>query len=113
MTKILFKENQLKINDLCVIFDFPIQEIGNMGDIIIVLLDRDSNLRKWGQFPNLFGVSFDGKILWVSELPTTDTGDSYYYIELKNNYIHAYSVCSYNCIVDPNTGKIISKEFTK
>jgi hypothetical protein len=62
---------------------------------------------------NLFRISPSMDILWKAELPTTNTGDSYHSLDIVNDKIRAYSWCSYECFIDPKTGKIIEKIFTK
>jgi hypothetical protein len=94
-------------------FDYPIEIVLFYKGVYLVLLDPDSHKQKWGQFPNLFALSPITGILWVAELPTTNTGDSYHSLGIVNDRINAYSWCSYECFIDPNTGKIIEKTFTK
>ena len=59
--------------------DYPIQDVIwlHKNHVFIILYDRDSNIRKWGQFPNIICLSEKGEKLWTVKLPTTDTGDSY------------------------------------
>jgi hypothetical protein len=94
-------------------FEYPIEKVIFYKGIYLVLLSPDSHKQKWGQFPNLFSLSPDEGILWKAELPTTNTGDSYHSLDIINDKITAYSWCSYECIIDHNTGKIIEKVFTK
>ena len=94
-------------------FGYPIEKAFFYQGIYLVLLNPDSYQQKWGQFPNLFGVSSTANILWKAELPTTNTGDSYHSLDIINNRIRAYSWCSYECFIDPQTGKIIEKIFTE
>lgn len=113
MKEIFYRDNNLEINNSYVSFEFPIKAACSIDEYVIVLLDPDSNLCKWGQFPNIFGVSLEGKILWKSELPTTDTGDSYLSMRIEDNKLKSYAWSSYICIIDYKTGKILSKVFTK
>lgn len=95
--------------------DYPIQEVLfiKKNKIFVILYDRDSNIRKWGQFPNLIGLSNSGEKLWVAELPTTDTGDSYFDVQLEEGKLIADSVRSFSCEINPLNGKIIHKTFFK
>lgn len=95
--------------------DYPIQSVVCLENeqSFIVLYDMDSNIRKWGQFPNIICLNSKGEKIWIVELPTTDTGDSYCQMEFKNNELWAYSNCSYICKINPENGKIIEKIFTK
>lgn len=107
-------ENEsLRLGDMRIDFDYPIEKVLPYKGIYLVLLDPNSHKKKWGQFPNLFGVSPIIGILWKAELPTTNTGDSYHSVEIINDKINAYSWCSYECFIDPNTGRIIERNFTK
>jgi len=53
-----------------------------------------------------------GQILWTAELPTTDPGDRYYKIP-SSDPLTAYSVRSYDCVIDRHTGYILERVFTK
>ena len=110
-----FEGNQIKIGDNFKELDYPIQDIINLekDNKIIVLFDRDSNIRSWGQFPNIICLSNKGDKLWTAELPTTNTGDSYHSMELKEGKLVGYSWCSFMSIIDLNTGKILERIFTK
>jgi ABC-type transport system substrate-binding protein len=50
--------------------------------------------------------------LWTAELPTTNTGDSYYRI-VSYRPLVAYSICSYECEIDLDTGRILRRSFFK
>ncbi|MBY0273458.1 MAG: hypothetical protein K2X02_08675 [Alphaproteobacteria bacterium] len=95
--------------------DYPIQSIIYLENkqYLIVLYDRDSNIRKWGQFPNIICLDSKGEKIWTVELPTTDTGDSYSRMQFKNGKLIADSWCSFSCEINVNTGKIIESIFTK
>lgn len=95
--------------------DYPIKSIISLEDkqCFIVLYDMDSNIRKWGQFPNIICLNNKGEKIWTVELPTTSTGDSYYQMEFEDGKLIADSWRSYSCEIDVNTGKIISKVFFK
>ncbi|MBY0273393.1 MAG: hypothetical protein K2X02_08345 [Alphaproteobacteria bacterium] len=95
--------------------DYPIQSVIYLENkqSFIVLYDMDSNIRKWGQFPNIICFSAGGNKLWIAELPTTDTGDSYCQMKFKNGKLTAYSWKSYSCEIDINTGKIKEAIFVK
>lgn len=94
-------------------FSAPIEKLIKYHKIFLVLLNPDSNMKEWGQFKNLIGVDEQGTILWKADLPTTITGDTYHSLEIRDDKIYAYSWCSYECCIDPVTGKILNKTFTK
>ncbi|MGI4851120.1 MAG: hypothetical protein ACRYGR_04200 [Janthinobacterium lividum] len=89
-----FDEKILNINEKKFDFEFPIKKVIQFNDIYLILLDPDSNMRKFGQFPNLLGLDYNKGIIWRAELPTTVTGDCYYTLDTVNNEIKAYSWCS-------------------
>jgi outer membrane protein assembly factor BamB len=95
--------------------DYPIQSIVYLENKqnFIVLYDMDSNIRKWGQFPNIICLNSKGEKIWTVELPTTSTGDSYCQMELEDGKLIADSWRSYSCEIDVNTGRIINKLFFK
>lgn len=110
-----FKDKVLMTEKFSKELDYPIQEVLHIGSTqnFVVLYDMDSNIRKWGQFPNIICFSSEGEKIWTVELPTTDTGDSYYRMKLKDGNILADSNCSYSCEIDINTGKIKKAVFVK
>ncbi|MBY0273461.1 MAG: hypothetical protein K2X02_08690 [Alphaproteobacteria bacterium] len=95
--------------------DYPIQDVIYLtkNQTYLVLFDRDSNIRKWGQFPNIICLSTEGEKLWTVELPTTDTGDSYFRMQLKEGKLFGDAWGSFVCEIDVNTGRIINKVFFK
>ena len=113
MNSFKIQGNSLIIGTQQIEFSYRIEKALYYKEFYLVLLDSDSHQKKWGQFQNLFAVSLTGDILWKAELPTTTTGDSYHSIEIINNRINAYSWCSYECIIDADTGRIIEKKFIK
>jgi hypothetical protein len=61
---------------------------------------------------NLACVTLTGEVKWWAELP--DTGrDSYVSIGLSGNSVVAQSRHGYRCDIDPHTGRIVSRTFTK
>lgn len=83
-----------------------------VGDLLVVLYAPSSESGKVGQFPNLVAFNDDGRLVWTAELPTRETGDCYYRV-VSHEPLIANSVRSYQCIIDPQTGKLQSKEFVK
>ena len=77
-----------------------------------MLYDPDADTRSWGTFPNLVAVDVDGRQVWIAETPTTVTGDAYYRISSVQP-LRAMSVKSYDCEIDPATGRIIDRIFYK
>lgn len=92
---------------------FPIVEAIDLGLLVVVLFDPDSNTRKFGQFPNLIAVRRDGSEFWVAELPNTSSGECYYRVREASGHLVASSFHSTEAEIDALTGKLISQEFTK
>ncbi|MBY0273455.1 MAG: hypothetical protein K2X02_08660 [Alphaproteobacteria bacterium] len=110
-----FEGNVIKTEKFSKELDYPIQDIIYLEDkqCFIVLYDMGSNIRKWGQFPNIICFNSKGEKIWTVELPTTDTGDSYFRMQFKNGKLIADSWCSFSCEIDVNTGKIKEAIFFK
>lgn len=113
MNSFSFHGSILKSKGADIKFGFPIEQILAAENLFIVLLDPRSDKKNWGQFPNLFGVDFFGNIIWRAELPTTDTGDTYFDVQLDDGKLIADSVRSFSCEIDPLNGKIKQKIFFK
>lgn len=92
---------------------FPIVEAIDLGLLVVVLFDPDSNTSKFGQFPNLIAVRRDGSQFWVAELPNTSSGECYYSVREANGHLVANSFHSTEVVIDTLTGKLISREFMK
>jgi hypothetical protein len=92
-------------------FDFPIYQLAFYRDVFFVLFHPGSDGKNWGQFHNLCGVNVEGKVMWKAELPDSSAG-CFDRITLEDEKLHAYA-STYDCIIDPATGKIMSSEFYK
>jgi hypothetical protein len=90
---------------------YPIDNAINYGDSVIILFDPDCADEGNGRFHNLVAFDRSGRVLWTVELPTTDPGDRYY--KVSSYPLTAYSVRSYDCIIDRHTGRILERTFTK
>ena len=61
---------------------------------------------------NVFGVSPEGKIIWQIEKSEHRKDDSpYTHIVRENDLLSAYNWDGFDYLVDPKTGKVISKEY--
>jgi hypothetical protein len=92
--------------------EYPIAEAFELDGRVIALFDPDAYTEKFGQFQNLIALKETGELLWKAELPTNDSGDRYYKIAERRPLV-AYSIYSYNCEIDPATGKIKDRIFIK
>jgi hypothetical protein len=104
-------KNTLKIHNKKINFDFPIYQIFFDGSMFCILFYPGSDNKKWGQFLNLWGVSTEGEVIWKADLPDNTPG-CFDRINLLEGKLHAYA-STFDCILDPTTGKIISSEFYK
>jgi hypothetical protein len=112
MTKISFDGNELTLGDCRVVLAYPVKDAFELDGKVIVLLDPDANLGRDGQFANLMALSPAGEHLWTAQLPTDKPADVYYRI-ISRQPLLADSFCSYECELDPQSGRIISKKFFK
>ncbi|MGN8072637.1 hypothetical protein [Mucilaginibacter sp. 22184] len=100
---------------LTVEFDFPIKETLVFNDKIIVLLDIVGTTNtKYNQ--NVFAIDRNGKILW--QIERTENLDAIGYcpfisIEMDNLNLVSFNWCGYKFIIDPKTGEVIERIFTK
>ncbi len=79
----------------------------------IVLLDPDvrpAGVLEWHPFFNLMRLSPEGKVVWRSEFMPGDTWKVFLDVEWQEEVLRA-SAASYNCTLDPETGRIIETTF--
>ena len=112
--------NELVIDGVALQTEFPIQSAVELDQRVIVLLAPDSYLgdtsygedRRRGSNPirNLRAYSRSGELLWEADFP--EPAD-YYYRLVSCHPLVALSFSSYECEIDPGTGKIVSRKFVK
>lgn len=112
MIDILIKGSKVTFKGKCINIDYPVLEAYQSEDMVILLLDPDSNLNSVGQFKNLLAFSSNGELLWRAELPTTNSSGCYYKL-ISVRPLVAASFDSYICEIDINTGKVSNKTFVK
>ena len=112
MSQVTFTGNVVDVEGKQFRLLYPIKEAFALADKVIVLFDADANLGRQGQFKNLIALSRTGELLWTAELPTDKPSDVYYRI-ISRLPLKADSFCSFECEIDPTTGKIRHKEFFK
>ncbi len=110
----------LTIDGCAVQLDWPVLEVAETRDKVFVLLDPDaylvdagykSSLRNGGPaIRNLVAISRDGRRLWEAELPEVR---DYYYQFSSTEPLRVNSFSSFLCEIDPESGKITTKEFLK
>jgi len=109
---IRFVERELSIDGTRHEMPYPIDDAIEYGDSVIILFDPDSADEGNGRFHNLVAVDRSGEVEWTADLPTEDPGDRYYRIASSDPLI-AYSVRSYDCVIDRTSGRILERTFTK
>ncbi len=109
---IAFCERLLTIDGTTHELEHPIKLALESGSNVIVLFKKDGQDTRMKGFRNLICISRQGKRLWVAELPTTENMDRYYAIASSQPLI-AYSVCSYECEIDPTSGRVVRASFFK
>jgi hypothetical protein len=106
-----FEGNQVSVGERRWDVPYPVSDLLRIGGSIIVLYDYMSGPRHQ-QFRNLEGFAPDGRRLWTAKQPTTETADSYVAISDRDG-LTAWSFASYLCKLNPKTGRLLSREFTK
>ena len=113
MNDVHFAGESLSVDGQRFTLRHPIDDAFRLGDVVVVLFAPDAVMSTFGQFPNLVAVDpHDGSQVWQAELPTTETGDAYYAISSRQPLV-AYSFKSFECTIDPTTGRILETVFTK
>jgi hypothetical protein len=108
----LADDGAFSINGTAVESPHRIIEATRAGDVVVVLYDPDADPRGWGTFRNLAAFDRRGQRVWLAETPTSTTGDCYYQIASAEPLV-AYSTQSFICTIDPLTGRITDRVFTK
>ena len=112
---VFFEDKKIIINidgnKKIVEFPYPIVAIQEFDDFIVVLIDP---FMKIIFNENIFGVSYEGKITWQIEKTDHLNMDSPYTgIGKEEKLLAAYNWDAYDYLIDPKTGKVISKEYVK
>lgn len=115
-----FQGRSLEIDGKTIAMPWPILDVRDQGDRILVLLDPDSylldpdykNARKQGAtaIRNLVALTRAGVTIWEAEMPEPS---DYYYCISSSVPLVANSFSSYRCELDPVSGAIRSTEFIR
>ncbi len=111
-TPVSFSGRTLDVKGKSIELEYPVRDAFMLGDKIIVLFDPNAYIEKFGQFRNLIALTEDGDRLWSAELPTNQSGDTYFRVSSRNPLV-ANSFHSFDCEIDESTGRIRKKVFTK
>lgn len=109
------EENVLILNNNVQIpFDYSIKAVLETFGTIIVLLDSPPQIT---MTENVFGVSYDGKILWqIERIPATTSPHNRYTGISESGVPGIFVAFNSNCTnvyTDVLTGKVLDTEFTK
>ena len=112
--KYIVQINKLIIFNTEIIFDFPIKEVIQIEDMLIVYLDLDDMVISLEE--NIFGVSLSKKeIQWQVEKRNFPKGGylkmhcPFTGISYSSNKLYLYNWCSTYLIVDPTSGKVLEQ----
>jgi hypothetical protein len=84
-------------------------------DDVVVLLDperRPDGVLPWHPFHNVLRVSPSGEIGWRAELVPGETTAKCWHAIRFGGVLRA-STYSFDCVLDPDTGRIVESTFTK
>lgn len=109
---ISFSDNVVSIDSQQIEMEHTVAAVTEYEGRVVVLLDPDAYTEKFAQFENLIAFSREGKKLWTAELATTNSGDRYYKVA-GGPALQAWSVYSFICEIDVETGRVLSREFVK
>lgn len=113
-SKYTVKGNQLIIEDAVIPFDFPIAQIIEMSDMLIVRLDKPIDVV---YNENVFGVSIaEKKIKWQIEKREYNAKRAscpFVEIRILENQLILHNWCDTYLVVEPQTGKILEEGYSK
>ena len=87
--------------------------------LIVIHKNITLKLFDWMEYPkgkparNVEAFNKRGESIWVIEDIGGGDADCYTHISSSNGEIHAFNFMCYDCIIDEETGKVLSKTFTK
>ena len=91
-------------------FKYDIDTVLIFDSCIVVMIEPPVPRVTYNE--NIFGVSFDGKILWqIEKTEHLYEGSRYTNMVRENDLLLAYNWDGFDYLVNPATGKIISMEF--
>lgn len=109
------EENVLVLNNnVRIVFDYSIEAVLETFGTIIVLLDSPPQIT---MTENVFGVSYEGKIIWqIERIPATTSPHNRYTNISESGVPGIFVAFNSNCTnvyTDVLTGKVLDTEFTK
>jgi hypothetical protein len=112
------KNNILKIAHKEIVFDYPVKEYLEIGDMLILYLDYFDKVIPIEN--NVFGISLkESEIIWQIEKRKYPKGGyssmrcPFIGISFRENKLRLHNWCSTNLIVEPTTGMVLEEEETR
>ena len=109
---ITFSGKKISIGEKSMELEHAVADAFELEGLIVVLFNPDAYAERFGQFPNLIALRPTGERLWTAELPTTTSGDRYYKVSSRTPLV-VYSINSFECEIDPATGRIKGRHYFK
>jgi hypothetical protein len=109
---ISFSGTKLEVDGQSIETEYPIADAFEASGLVVVRYDPDVYTDSFGQFPNLVAFQFDGTKAWTAQLPTNGSGDRYHTISSRAPIV-VQSFSCFACEIDPDTGRIVARRFTK
>lgn len=108
MLKYKCEKNEIHIEDKTINFDHDILEVGEIGDIILVVTEPVS-----GYNNNLFGISTKTKGMWqvqsVKEMYPDFSQTPYVGITISDNTTIVTDFCGCRFIINPENGVVLGR----
>ena len=105
-------DGELWVDGVHVVTAYPVIDAVDLGERVVVLYDPDADPRSWGTFRNLVGLDRSGSTSWIADTAETTTGDHWTKIASAVP-LRAHAWAGYLCTLDPSTGRIVDRVFTK
>jgi hypothetical protein len=104
-------QHRISVNGEYWDFGRHILDACQIGDKVIVIFDYMSYSRRT-QAKNMMAFDLQKKELWTAEHPTDKQTDTYIKF-LSEEPLRACNFASFDCRIDPATGRLLHAEFTK
>jgi hypothetical protein len=113
--EISFKKNQLTIKQdgsiKTVEFQYDISGTQKFDDCLVVMIDPPKHVLL---NENIFGLSYEGKMLWqIEKIEHVDVDSPYTGLGLEDSQLTVYNWDGCDYLVDPKTGKIKGRKFVR
>jgi hypothetical protein len=90
---------------------YPVRQAVLLDDRVLIVYDYMAGPTH-SQFRNLEAFTLDGTWLWTAEHPTSNTAGAYVRITSESPLV-VDSFVGFDCTLDPATGRLLARRFTK